>query len=152
MAKLGIDLTQVQEQKAQSGYSFVPAGKYEAKVVKAEVKQTKAGGSMIVFDLEIQDFGDHVDKVIPYNVNIINANPDAVKIGLSSLKTLANACGLNNPNKINDTDEFLTGVAFDIEITERKDGEKSFSNVKSVFKKLATSAAPATSKKMPWDK
>ena len=62
------------------------------KVVKTEVKPTKTGGHMLVCDLEVQDFGDHVSKKIPYQMNIVNNSAEAQRIGLSQLKTLAIAC------------------------------------------------------------
>lgn len=154
MAKLGLDLSQVQEQSS-SGYSMIPAGKYGMKVVKTEVKPTKAGtGHILICDLEVQDFGDHVSKKIPYQLNIVNPNPEAQKIGLSQLKTLAIACQVKNPNAINDSDELITGVEFEAEIVIETVGDKNYSKVKWINKKEG--AAPAqqqnSAAKLPWQK
>lgn len=153
MAKLGIDLSQVKEQSS-SGYSMIPAGKYEMKVVKTEVKETKTGGAMLVCDLEVQDFGDHVNKKIPYQMNIVNASAEAQRIGLSQLKSLAIACHVKNPNAIGDSDELITGVSFEAEvITEEKDG-KTYSRVKwiNALNKPTTGAAEQPKGKLPWEK
>ena len=152
MAKLGLDLSQVKEQST-SGYSMIPAGKYEMKVVKTDIKDTKTGGSMLVCDLEVQDFGDHVSKKIPYQMNIVNSSTEAQRIGLSQLKSLAIACCVRNPNAIGDSDELITGVSFEAEvITEDKDG-KTYSKVKWINPlNKQTKPATAQDQKLPWQK
>ena len=151
MAKLNLDLSNVKEQST-SGYSMIPAGKYGMKVVKTEVKETKAGGHMLVCDLEVQDFGDHVSKKIPYQMNIVNASAEAQRIGLSQLKTLAIACGVKNPNAIGDSDELITGVEFEAEIILDTVGDKQYSKVKWINKKEGA-AQPNQQKQerdLPW--
>ena len=126
--KLGLDLSKVTEQSS-SGYSMIPAGMYSMKVVKTDVKPTKTGGHMLVCDLEVQDFGDHVSKKIPYQMNIVNNSAEAQRIGLSQLKTLAIACQVKNPNAINDSDELITGVEFEAEVVVEQVGDKNYSKV-----------------------
>ena len=154
MSKLNLDLSGVTEQST-SGYSMIPAGKYGMKVVKTEVKPTKTGGHMLVCDLEVQDFGDHVSKKIPYQMNIVNNSPEAQKIGLSQLKTLAIACQVKNPNAIGDSDELITGVEFEAEIILETVGDKQYSKVKWINKKEGAKAPSGESKpqgKLPWEK
>lgn len=152
MAKLGLDLSKVTEQSS-SGYSMIPAGMYSMKVVKTEVKPTKTGGHMLVCDLEVQDFGDHVSKKIPYQMNIVNNSAEAQRIGLSQLKTLAIACQVKNPNAINDSDELITGVEFEAEVVVEQVGDKNYSKVKWINKKEnAAKPAAASSQTLPWQK
>ena len=154
MAKLNLDLTAVTEQST-SGYSMIPAGKYGMKVVKTEVKPTKNGtGHVLVCDLEVQDFGDHVSKKIPYQLNIVNQSAEAQKIGLSQLKTLAIACQVKNHNAIGDSDELITGVEFEAEIILETVGDKQYSKVKWINKKEGAQAPQqkASNGKLPWER
>lgn len=155
MGKLNLDLSQVKEQST-SGYSFVPAGKYTMKVVKTDVKENNnKNGHILTVDLEVQDFGDHVGKKIPYNLNIVHPNVDTQRIALSQLKSLAIAACAKNPNAIADSDELITGVEFEVELGEREYNGKYYSDVKWVNKKQG--AAPAQEAKSsaptpPWMK
>lgn len=156
MAKLNLNLSEVKEQSS-SGYSFVPAGKYTMKVVKTDVKEnSNKTGHILCVDLEVQDFGDHVSKKVPYNMNIVHTNAETQRIALSQLKTLAIAVGAKNPNAIGDSDELITGAEIEVEITEREYNGKNYSNVHSVSKKQGstpaqtTAAAPAKSQDLPW--
>lgn len=152
MAKLQLDLSQVKEQ-SNSGYSMIPAGKYEMKVVKTEVKDTKSGGAMLVCDLEVQDFGDHVSKRIPYQLNIVNSSAEAQRIGLSQLKSLAIACHVKNPNAIGDSDELITGVSFEAEVTTEVVSDKTYSKVKWINAlNKQTQTTTAQEQKLPWQK
>lgn len=152
MAKLNLNLTDVQEQSS-SGYSFVPAGRYTMKVVKTDVAENKnKNGHILTADLEVQDFGDHVSKRIPYKMNIVNPSADAQRIALSQLKTLAIATCAKNPNAIGDSDELITGVEIDVEVTEKEYNGKNYSDIKAVFKK-AESVAPVAKSSVaqpPW--
>mgnify|MGYP003588925959 CR=1 FL=1 len=152
MAKLNLNLADVKEQ-SNSGYSMIPAGKYEMKVVKTEVKDTKSGGAMLVCDLEVQDFGDHVSKRIPYQMNIVNASAEAQRIGLSQLKSLAIACHVKNPNAIGDSDELITGVSFEAEVTTETVNDKTYSKVKWINAlNKQTQTTTTQEQKLPWQK
>jgi len=75
-------------------FSLLPVGKYLAQVVKSEIKETKSGtGKYISLQLKIVD-GDYAGRVVFDNINFINANDIAQKIGQQQLKALSEACGI----------------------------------------------------------
>lgn len=155
--KLGLDLSSV-EVKAASGYNVVPTGEYDVVVSKAEIKETKSGGTMLIFGYEVQS-GDQAGKVIKHTMNIVNQSADATRIGLETLKRVAIATGHKNPNKIADTDELINKNPFLVIVEEVQDGEYKNNKVKAIVKTSVEAdtsfdapkaAAPATKK--PWVK
>jgi hypothetical protein len=157
MAKLNLDLSGVKVSEG-SGFSVVPSGNYDVQVVSAEVKETKTGGSMLVFGLEILD-GEHKGKVIRDSANTTNQNPEAVRIGYEKIKKIALVSGHKNPDRIIDTDDFLNLNPFMVIVETTDDGEYKRCNIKSIIAttvpgKVDTSftAPPAEKAKAPWKK
>lgn len=155
--KLGLDLSSV-EVKAASGYNVVPTGEYDVVVSKAEIKETKSGGTMLILGYEVQS-GDQAGKVIKHTMNIVNQSADATRIGLETLKRVAIATGHKNPNKIADTDELINKNPFLVIVDEVQDGEYKNNKVKAIVKtsteadtsfEAHKAAAPAA--KRPWVK
>ena len=155
--KLGLDLSSV-EVKAASGYNVVPTGEYDVVVSKAELKETKSGGTMLILGYEVQS-GDQAGKTIKHTMNIVNQDPDAVRIAKEQLKRVAIATGHKNPNKIADTDELINKNPFLVIVEEVQDGEYKNNKVKAIVKtsveadtsfEVPKAAAPATKK--PWSK
>lgn len=142
--KLGLDLSSV-EVKAASGYNVVPTGEYDVVVSKAELKETKSGGSMLILGYEVQS-GDQAGKTIKHTMNIVNQSAEATRIGLETLKRVAIATGHKNPNKIADTDELINKNPFLVIVEEVQDGEYKNNNVKAIVK---TSVEPDTSFEAP---
>lgn len=152
--KLNLDLTETKVQ-SPSGYSLVPAGEYDVTVVKAELKETKAGGAMLILGYEVQS-GEFAGKIIKDTMNIVNQNADATRIGLERLKTVANATGHKNPNKIADSDELLNLNPFSVIVDVKEDAQYTNNIVKAVIKTTAEPStefkAPAVTAKKPWSK
>lgn len=154
--KLGLDLTSV-EVKAASGYNVVPTGEYDVVVTKAEIMETKSGGSMLILGYEVQS-GDQAGKTIKHTMNIVNQSAEATRIGLESLKRVAIATGHKNPNKIADTDELLNKNPFLVIVEEVQDGEYKNNKIKAIVKTSVEAdtsfEAPkaSTTVKKPWSK
>lgn len=153
--KLGLDLSSV-EVKAASGYNVVPTGEYDVVVSKAEIKETKSGGSMLILGYEVQS-GDQAGKTIKHTMNIVNQSAEATRIGLETLKRVAIATGHKNPNKIADTDELINKNPFLVIVEEVQDGEYKNNKVKAIVKtsveadtsfEAPKTSAPTTKK--PW--
>ncbi len=102
MAELGFyfDASQVET----SSYSEIPEGQYVAVINKAERKPTKRGDAEYL-SLEFQIVSDHQNgRKIWENLNLWNANQDAVKIAHQSLAAICNAVGVMTPR---DSDELV---------------------------------------------
>lgn len=82
-------------------FTPVPPGVYTAMVVASEVKETKAGGQMIVLELDIQD-GEHAGRKLFERLNIKNDNAKAVEIAFRTLGEIVKAVGKTT---IKDTEE-----------------------------------------------
>lgn len=93
-------------------FELLQPGKYLAQVIKSELKETKSGtGKYISLQLKVID-GDSAGRLVFDNMNIINANDTAQKIGQQQLKSLVEACGLV---EIEDTTE-LHGIPITIQV------------------------------------
>ena len=117
---LGLDLTNVADQNA------LPDGTYQVAVSKAEVKPTKTpGGEYIAVEYTVIS-GLHNGRKLFDQFNIKNANPQAVQIGLSQLKTLMKAGLKPNPNRLESSQE-LVGLKLRVKTKSKVDdfGEKA---------------------------
>lgn len=152
MARLNLSLKDVQVQTS-SDYSLLPEGKYTVVVGKTEFKETKTGGAAVVLGYKIIE-GEHEGKLIKDFVNIQNANPEASRIGLKRLKTVAFATGYESEN-IADSDDLLNLQPFEVMVTVKDDGQYKNNNVKAVLVtrdvtvKKVEAKKPATMTK-PW--
>lgn len=82
----------VSEVKPQT-MAGVPAGKYSAAVIEAEVKDTKNGtGQYVATTFRITQ-GEMEGRKVFHNFNIKNQNPDAQRIGLEQIKILCDNAG-----------------------------------------------------------
>lgn len=95
------DLSGVQENAA------IPNGSYSVIINKAEIKPTKTGGEMINVQMKVLDGQPQGGRVIFSSFNVKNANPQAVQIGLSQLKTCLKSFGHANPNMLKSVDELV---------------------------------------------
>lgn len=112
--KLGLKLESV---SVMSQRVVVPTGNYSVKVASAEVKETKAKtGHYLQVGFRITE-GEYEGSVLTDRLNINNKNEDAVRIGLSALKTILTVGGHKNPNFIGDTDEMI-GLELGIYVEE----------------------------------
>jgi len=84
----------VPEEAEDNPFAPIAAGWYLAEIIKSELKDTKdKTGKYISFSFKIID-GDHKDRLIFTNLNIINKSDVAVKIARSDLKAICEAVGL----------------------------------------------------------
>ena len=84
------------EGKEKMGFSVLPAGWYEAEIVKSEVKDTKAGtGKYLMLQFKIINHDEYNGRFIFTNLNLVNPNQTAVQIAEKELATICDACGTN---------------------------------------------------------
>jgi hypothetical protein len=146
--------------EVSNNYGPVPAGWYRAKVVDADLKDTKAGnGQYIAVRYDITG-PSHEGRVVWGNLNIKNPNPKAEEIGRQQLAELMGAIGLK---KVSDTDQ-LIGGELEIKLAVRQSEQYGDSNDVKGYKSLTGSPPPAASKpsaaseqassgsKAPWQK
>jgi len=138
MAQINFDATKVQPQEA---FTVIPAGSYIAQIEESEIKATKSGtGSMLKLKWKILD-GQYKNRVIFGNLNIVNANPEAEKIGQRQLSALCHATGVM---QLADTVQ-LHNRPCKIKVKVRVDesGKYDDQNEVSAFEAIAAGAAPA---------
>lgn len=110
-----------EEVKPEEGgnYKPIPAGDYTVVLSKADMADTKSGGKMIKINAVVLD-GEHEDRVVFDNVNIVNANPTAQEIGQARLSAICHAVGNLKPT---DTQELLNiPIQITVCIQPAKDG------------------------------
>lgn len=127
----------------RGSFEPLPPGWYEAQIVSAELRTTKAGtGQYIAVRYDITSPA-YSGRVVWGNINIRNQNPVAEEIGLRQLGDVMSAIGLR---RVRDTDQ-LVGGQLKIKVTIRQSEQYGDSNeVKGVRALQAGSmpkAAPA---------
>ena len=142
-----------------NSFEPLPEGWYNATIVNADVKETKAGdGKYIALKYTITG-PSHQGRVVFGNLNIKNASTKAEEIGRQQLGEIMRAIGLG---KVSDTDQLIggnLGIKLTVRTGEYAGNEiKGFKalgdpsrNVSVPFKSVVPSAAPAKAAP-PWAK
>jgi hypothetical protein len=97
-----LDLTEVE---AEKGRSTLEPGSYTVKIVEALVNPAKNDSNGRVLALKFEEVngkGSAND-----NINLVNRNPDATKIGLARLKAMLVAAGHPNPDRPGDVKSMI---------------------------------------------
>jgi hypothetical protein len=102
MATLNFKASSIQIEDRTPSYGPLPAGEYEAMIVKSETKTTKSGnGSYLELEMHIIS-GDHSGRRHWERLNLDNPSLQTVKIAQEQLARLCVALGLD---EVNDSDE-----------------------------------------------
>lgn len=80
----------------------LPAGNYAAKVIKSEIADTKKKDKMLKLTFEL--LGENKGRKIFESYMLQHSNPQAVKMGLGKIKSLAGCLGIDFDN-LQDTSE-----------------------------------------------
>jgi hypothetical protein len=84
----------VPDEAEDNPFAPIPAGWYIGEIIKSELKDTRDGtGKYLALTFKIAD-GDHANRLIFTNLNIVNKSDVAVKIARSDLKAICEAVGL----------------------------------------------------------
>lgn len=128
-----INAADLPEAQAEGDFSPLPEGKYQATVVTAELKQTKAGTGQYI-DIQWSITGpSHANRRIFDMVNIKNPSQVAEDIGRRQLGGLLRVAGIP---VIRDTDQ-LVGVAATITLKIRKQAGYKDSNSVTRYEPIA---------------
>jgi len=139
MSYLNMDLN---DTKVGLGFDPVPAGAYQAQIIDSELGHSKNDNLMLNLTWMIID-GDCAERMV-YDRIMLSGSDKAITFGKRRLKTLAEAIGHPNPNRIDDSTE-LHGLPCLITVIVRKGGgEYSDSNEVKNYQPL-TSSAPQQS-------
>ncbi|RKZ94829.1 MAG: hypothetical protein DRQ40_05025 [Gammaproteobacteria bacterium] len=99
-----------------SSFDPIPAGWYEAEIIKSALKDTNdKQGKYISFVFRVLD-GEHKSRQIFANLNIVNKSEIAVKIANGDLKAICKAVGLNEDEELEDTVD-LHNIPMAIKVT-----------------------------------
>lgn len=131
------------------GFEALPAGEYKVQIVDTDLVETKAGdGQYIKIVFEVIGHPSYNGRKIFDNINIVNPNSDAVRIGKQRLNTI---CALTGMKTIKDTAQ-LHGKTLSLLLTVGKN--KQTGDDTNIIKKYmdiggagVTDDAPATSGK-----
>lgn len=93
----------VPEDTETADFSPIPAGWYEAELIKSKLETTKdKTGKYLAFTFKVID-GDYDGRLVFTNLNIVNKNETAVKIANSDLKKICEAVGF--AGELEDTED-----------------------------------------------
>lgn len=133
-----INAADLPEAQAEGDFSPLPEGKYQATVVTAELKQTKAGTGQYI-DIQWSITGpSHVNRRIFDMLNIKNPSKTAADIGRRQLGELLRVAGIP---VIRDTDQ-LIGVSATITLKIRKQAGYRDSNSVTRYEPISGRPAP----------
>lgn len=131
--------TETLPQPEQGNFEPLPAGWYQAKITKAEVRETKAGtGNYIAVRYDITG-PTHQGRVVFGNLNIKNPSSESERIGREQLGELMRAIGLT---RVQDSDE-LIGGELSIKLKVRQSDKYGDSNDVAGFKAIQGAQPPA---------
>jgi hypothetical protein len=139
---------------SSSGFAIVPTGRYTVVVGSAEIKETK-NGSALILGYMITD-GEHEGKQLKDFLNVVNPSEKAVSISLERLATVAWATNASlKKGVLEDTDDLLNQVPFDVSVEQVDDGEYKNMKIKAVLctrdlEEVKT--IPVPKKAAPWSK
>lgn len=98
MANLGDGGFNANEVPPNEGFDVIPAGEYDAAIVNSEVKTTSSGdGKYLKLELQILN-GQYQNRKVFDNLNIWNANAQAVQIAKGTLSAICRAVNVLTPN------------------------------------------------------
>jgi len=84
-----------------ASFEAIPAGKYEAVITKAEMKDTQAGdGEYLELTFQVIE-GEHKNRLLWGRLNIVNKSEQAVKIARGQLSAICRAVGVAELNESN---------------------------------------------------
>jgi len=93
----------------------LPAGKYTCVITDSAMKDNKSGsGQHLSLTMQVID-GEYTNRLIWANLNIVNQNAEAERIGRSELKALCSAVGVLKPKDSTDLHDkpFVASVKID---------------------------------------
>lgn len=135
------DLTGFNANEHESNsFDVIPAGEYEAVIVKSEKKATSSGtGEMLKLQLQIVG-GTYQNRVLFDQLNIKNENPTAQKIALATLADICKAVNVMTPKDSSDLHDKTMRIKV---VVKNSDQYGQQNNIKGYKPRHATSAAPA---------
>ena len=120
MAGINLDLTNVNTNDS-GGWRSLPAGEYRLMIMDAQTRELKSGnGTALTLECQVLG-GDHQNKKIFENLNVIHSNEKAQQIAQRILATLLDATGIPR-NGLTDTQQ-LCGKTVVADIKRSKAGE-----------------------------
>jgi hypothetical protein len=79
------------------GFEAIPAGKYQAVITDSEMRETKTGtGQYLWLEFEITA-GDCKGRKLWSRLNLVNPNPDAVRMARADLSAICHAVKVMSP-------------------------------------------------------
>lgn len=138
--QINFDASKVEPQEA---FSVIPAGSYLAQIEESEIKATKSGtGQMLKLKYRVLD-GQYKNRIVFSNVNIVNANPEAEKIGQRQLSGLCHAVGVL---QLQDTVQLHSKpVKIKVKVRVDESGKYGDQNEVAAVESAGAAAAPAFS-------
>lgn len=128
------------ETTEEMGFEAIPAGDYLAMIVESEMKTTKDGnGEYLQLKIEVVEEGEFKGRNLWERLNVKNANETAVKIAMSTLKSVCRAVGNMAPR----TSGELHDVPFvvRVKVGKRKDTGDPNNEIKGYFSRAEAAAA-----------
>ena len=146
-----------EEIEPASPFEILPTGKYVVTISASEVKDAKSGnGQYVKFEYTIVD-GEHANRKVWSQHNIVHSNPKAEQIGREQLSAVCYAVGVLRPKATEELhDRPLTievGIEKGNDQYPDKNTVKAWLKADSASVVTPTKAAPAApAKRAPWQK
>lgn len=123
----------------QQSFQPLPAGNYNAQVIKAEMRDLKSGnGRALVLQIQVVD-GQYVNRQVFAHLNVQHSNPDAQRIAQQQLSALCHATGALKINE--QTLHLLCNKPIRVRVKIRKNEQYGDSNDVTGFEAMAGAAA-----------
>jgi hypothetical protein len=138
----GFDATQVDPAK---DFEALPPARYEVVMTESEWVDTKANdGKYLKLTFQVIT-GPYKDRNLWANLNLMNKSDKAVQIAKGQLSSICRAVKIHTPK---DTTE-LHNLPLVVRVEQRKDGDKTYNDIKGFYPRDGAAAADAGPKTGP---
>lgn len=136
MADFGLT---VNSEENRNEFSVLKAGWYHMQIIGGDVKNSSTGGTYVEFKFKVVE-GEGLNRQVFGRFNIVNANPEAARIGKQQLISLADAVGITDPSN---TEQFLNCHCMAQVTVRPAQGQYAESNEIKAYKKYEGTFTPS---------
>lgn len=145
MAYLNMDLS---DTPSGMGFDPIPAGEYPAQIVGTDLTRSQNDDLMLNLTWQVME-GDHAERLV-FDRVMLSGSDKSVAFGKRKIKTIADAIGHPNPNRVEDTEELhgrpcLIVVAIKPYNGEDRNEVRNYKPITKADPAPAAAAAPSAS-------
>ncbi len=146
MARIGQNLGGVQPDQGRT-FMAIPPGPQTVKIIASEYKQTNAGDGMCLgLTLEVVG-GEHNGRRLFEYLTLEHPKQKTVEIAQAKLKAIALACRLQDPDRVEDSNE-LHDIPFEVDVIRQR-AKQGYGDADGQENRIVGYSAPGAQQRRP---